>query len=211
MYPVLRTKRLDEAYALARDLISHAVTVQEVDALAVTGVDGLHRYEPLRALAEVKFHTSLEVPESQAEEVLQRLEGHVNEDQVHRFDWGEYCVWDLDPAAAAPLSGVDGLIVRVDADEAPDLLMEQPFLHAVAETDVAQLYWSVVWPEVPERDLRPIPKYDGVEILVHTPSLFSEVWCDTHSVWVHCRSDERAHWAAERVGKTVLGQARGGR
>jgi hypothetical protein len=204
MYQVLRTERLDEAYALARELIGHAVTVQDAEAFALTGIDGLHRFAPLGTVAGVDFHTSLRVPAARAGEVRRRLEGRLRRDQVLDFKGGDRDILDLDPSAAPLLSDVEDLILGVDAEDAPDLVMEQPFLAAVAETDVAQLYWSVIWPEVPARGLLPNAKYDGVEILIHTPSLFSEEWCDTHSVWVHCRSEERAQWAAERVGATVL-------
>ncbi|WP_412540062.1 hypothetical protein R8Z50_30230 [Longispora sp. K20-0274] len=211
MYPLLRTTDLGEAFDLAVQLVALATRVQEVSVSAMTAPEGLARYLPLPELAGRPLHTSLRIPPQQAQSTSRLLE-HLPSD---RFSWsstGSGWVWDLTPAEAKLIDLIPDLVIDLDLDldKVVPGRVEEQFI-ASAGSDIGELSWSVIWPESAREDLWSIPKYDGVELVIHETGLFSEKWSDTHSVWVCGRSETRAEWAAQATGRTVVGAMELGR
>ncbi|GIG55985.1 hypothetical protein Lfu02_03570 [Longispora fulva] len=209
MYPLLHTTDLDAAFDLAQRLVALADRVQEVSVSAVTTPQGLPRYLPLPESAGRPMSTHLRVPAERAE-VVSRLFKDLPEDRFSWYPSGTGRVWDLKSTEAELIEAVPDLLVDIDMDAVEPGRVEELFIATVGR-DIGELGWSVVWPSAPEEDLWSVPKYDGVELVVHETGWCSEEWSPTHSVWVCGRSEARAAWAARATGRTVVGEMQLGR
>ncbi|MEU3302201.1 hypothetical protein ABZ729_20560 [Streptomyces sp. NPDC006678] len=84
---------------------------------------------------------------------------------------------------------------------------------AVVGSNIGEIWWSsLIWPDVPDRDIRGEADNARVSLLFNCRTLGLGQRSDDHTVLVHVRrrnrdgSEERhASWLAEQIGQSVIG------
>ncbi|MER5687476.1 hypothetical protein [Streptomyces sp. NPDC002205] len=84
---------------------------------------------------------------------------------------------------------------------------------ALVGPNIGEIYWdSLVWPDVPDRDLHRETDHARVSLLLNSRTTELDERADDHTVLVHVRRSNRngseqmhASWLAEQIGQSVIG------
>lgn len=210
-YPILRTRDLQEALRVARELLQLAEpagtcpAVADLDAAAITGTrTGLPRYFATLPKARLWW----EVPADVASQACAALAPHLEAEPRWDRDGSVTLTPRFTAATLVAMTNLPDLPIELRVLEDPSVgAVEDPFAAAVGD-DLGNMLWDLgCWPAVPERDILRRAKYAHVQLAINCEGLYYDTPGPDHILYVHVGSGDadRARWLAETVGQSIVG------